>query len=171
MARRLCGRCYAQHKKRGTLGEFPPAQTGSIIKANGYRYIWAPGHPLAHADNYVGEHRLVLYDAGRLPDPAMEVHHRNHDKLDNRPENLVAMSPGAHRRDHAENDGVTNQYGHFLAVHGHTCEIDGCQRPARSRRWCVAHYTRWARHGDPLVVTKVLPATIEPYRLIPTRSG
>jgi hypothetical protein len=35
------------------------------------------------------------------------------------------------------------------------CLVDGCDGDARrsargSRGWCVAHYTRWRRHGDPL---------------------
>ncbi len=30
------------------------------------------------------------------------------------------------------------------------CSIEGCHRPARARTWCVTHYTRWARHGDPV---------------------
>lgn len=29
------------------------------------------------------------------------------------------------------------------------CKIDGCDRPASSRGWCEAHYTRWRRHGTP----------------------
>ncbi len=34
-----------------------------------------------------------------------------------------------------------------------TCVIDGCTRPiARpAKGWCEAHYTRWRRHGDPLL--------------------
>jgi len=31
-----------------------------------------------------------------------------------------------------------------------TCSIDGCDRPARARGWCKAHWQRWSRHGDPL---------------------
>lgn len=31
-----------------------------------------------------------------------------------------------------------------------TCSIDGCDKPVRARTWCLAHWTRWSRHGHPL---------------------
>lgn len=31
-----------------------------------------------------------------------------------------------------------------------SCTIPGCSRPYRQNGWCVMHYTRWRRHGDPL---------------------
>ena len=34
------------------------------------------------------------------------------------------------------------------------CVIDGCEKEQYNRQWCVTHYGRWARHGDPLVVRK-----------------
>jgi len=42
------------------------------------------------------------------------------------------------------------------------CAIDGCDRPARARGWCLAHYNRWRRKGDPLT------AGIRPYRPRPS---
>lgn len=33
-----------------------------------------------------------------------------------------------------------------------TCSIDGCGEKARARGWCMPHYRRWRRHGDPLYV-------------------
>lgn len=31
-----------------------------------------------------------------------------------------------------------------------TCSIDGCPHPHSGRGWCMAHYNRWRKHGDPL---------------------
>lgn len=32
-----------------------------------------------------------------------------------------------------------------------TCSVEGCQGTVRSRGLCQKHYTKWLRHGDPLV--------------------
>src|SRR5689334_17185985 len=36
-----------------------------------------------------------------------------------------------------------------------TCAVDGCERPVDSRGWCLMHYKRWWKHGDPAV--RLLP--------------
>lgn len=49
------------------------------------------------------EHRLVVESAiGRLLRTDEEVHHKNGDKLDNRLENLVVLSPSEHQHAHPE---------------------------------------------------------------------
>lgn len=35
-----------------------------------------------------------------------------------------------------------------------TCSMPDCAKPSRQRGWCVAHYTRWRRYGDPLAYHK-----------------
>ena len=30
------------------------------------------------------------------------------------------------------------------------CSVDGCGRQVDTRGWCLPHYERWRRHGDPL---------------------
>jgi len=31
------------------------------------------------------------------------------------------------------------------------CSIENCNKPHYARSWCQMHYTRWQRHGDPLI--------------------
>lgn len=75
---------------------------GEIITHNGYRMIRAPdGHPAADSKGYVREHRLVMEKTiGRRLSPDEVVHHINHDKLDNRPENLKVMTLAEHTSSH-----------------------------------------------------------------------
>lgn len=40
--------------------------------------------------------------------------------------------------------------GKELPMHPHpTCSIDSCDKPIHARGWCVGHWRRWRRHGDP----------------------
>lgn len=81
---------------------------------DGYVDLWDPGHPLARSDGYVAEHRAVAWEAGILTDAANEVHHKDHDRQNNDPANLVEKAGSDHARDHAEERGmVTNQHGTF----------------------------------------------------------
>lgn len=32
------------------------------------------------------------------------------------------------------------------------CTVKGCAQPSRARTWCIKHYERWRRNGDPITV-------------------
>lgn len=117
------------------------------VGENGYVYIWEPSHPLAHADGYVAEHRKVLWDLGALTDPAMHVHHVDHNKSNNDPANLEVVTQSVHTSRHAREDGVVNQYGAWR-VQDPACSVAACGRPSRAGGLCSAHYSRLTRHGD-----------------------
>lgn len=37
------------------------------------------------------------------------------------------------------------------------CKVEGCERKREAKEWCLMHYKRWKRHGDPAVARKPQP--------------
>lgn len=132
-----------------------------------YYAVRVPGHPMAASDGYAPEHRYILWELGILNESNRhcQVHHIDHDGLNNDPSNLEIVSHEEHRRRHALEDGVKNQYGHHKA-NIDECEVDGCSLDAKNIGMCSAHETRFRRYGDPLVVKRVNIHTVKPYVLI-----
>ena len=63
----------------------------------GYILAYVPKHPKAHKDGYVMLHTVIMERAiGRYLKPNEVVHHINHDRKDNRIENLLLMDKKEH---------------------------------------------------------------------------
>jgi hypothetical protein len=81
---------------------------------------------------WVTTHRRSLENAlGRELPSDVHVHHINHDKTDNRPENLVALAPDIHFRIHH-------------------VDSDACFRCGRSGHWAENCYASTKVNGEPL---------------------
>lgn len=97
----LCQKHYFRLWRNGST-ELKPKRKARyrICGLNGYMFIHVPGHPMASANGYAREHRVVVYD-DLGPDPmscelcgkevtweTVHIDHINCDKTDNRRENL-----------------------------------------------------------------------------------
>jgi len=80
---------------------------GGKTKLRGYVMVLVQNHPYIKKDGYVAEHRLVMEEKiGRYLDPKEIVHHINHIKDDNRPENLMLFKSNKdHMKNHGRNKG------------------------------------------------------------------
>lgn len=97
---------HASYREKMT-GARNPAWKGGVTyfkthgQYQGVKYVRAPdwARPMARADGYVMEHRLVMATLlGRLLTRAEVVHHRNHKPGDNRKANLELWpSNGTHK--------------------------------------------------------------------------
>ncbi|NCN28727.1 HNH endonuclease [bacterium] len=77
-----------------------PQYKGNVLRS-GYYYIKNWNHPNCGKQGYVAVHRLVMgKHIGRILKPGEVVHHKNHNTLDNRIENLeLFSSPGEHTKE------------------------------------------------------------------------
>jgi hypothetical protein len=99
--RRRCQTLGIPHAKTGpklgqNKGKNNPMWKGGQPIVKGYRWIRMPEHPNATTAGYIAEHRLVMSKLlGRPLDEGEVVHHKNRNKLDNRPENLELIGSNA----------------------------------------------------------------------------
>lgn len=67
----------------------------------GYVLVYVPKHPNAHKDGYAMLHTVIMErHIGRYLEPDEVVHHINHDRKDNRIENLQLMKAREHQSMH-----------------------------------------------------------------------
>lgn len=78
---------------------------GEIDDGTGRVLIYSPGHPHpTKSGTHVYRYRLVMEKhLGRFLSPEEIVHHKNHDKTDDRLDNLELMSQSEHARLHNQN--------------------------------------------------------------------
>ena len=81
--------------------EFNHKWKGGFKIEFGYRMKWIPPDKRRSSNAYVREHRWIMeYHLGRKLRKNEVVHHKNHDKLDNRLCNLEIMTRSSHSKYH-----------------------------------------------------------------------
>lgn len=85
----------------------PNWRGGRTVTEQGYVLLRRPGHPDADVRGYVYEHRLIAeIMLGRRLGPDEVVHHVNHDRADNRYENLRVLTRAEHAAEHRTRDDL-----------------------------------------------------------------
>jgi HNH endonuclease len=104
-------------------------RAGSQIASNGYVKVRVGrGHPLADPNGYAYEHAVVWCAAGNpRPPKGYAIHHRNHDKTDNRIENLELLRRGQHNAIHNVERGQDPNTGRFLGKKAAGRLLDGIE--------------------------------------------
>lgn len=77
-----------------------------IVSKGDYNYAIVKNHPFANKHGYVLHHRIIMENyLGRILNQDEIVHHKNHNKKDNRIENLEIMSNKEHTKHHSSLNG------------------------------------------------------------------
>lgn len=77
-----------------------------LVSKGDYVYAVVPEHPVATKHGYVLHHRIVAENfLNRLLSPNEIVHHKNHNKKDNSPDNLEVMTRREHSFHHKNGTG------------------------------------------------------------------
>ena len=115
----------------GKKGEASAAWKNGRYKTRmGYILVQCPDHPFCQKTGVVLEHRLVaekhfltnensvVVNGKRYLKPELIVHHKNHIKSDNRPENLEILSESEHQTMHSKEQHYTRDKatGRFISA-------------------------------------------------------
>lgn len=176
---RVCERCSAPFRtwasevrrgggkycSRSCYEAMQHVQVGALSpRWKGGRSLNPAGYMLEHRSNgnHIGEHRAIMERIlGRRLGTDEHVHHVNHDRADNRPENLQVMPKTEHLRLHADKRRGQRKIEGWSIKHECCIECGKTDRPHGSKGLCrrcnLRRFYR-ERHGRTSTATAPSPS-------------
>ena len=134
----LCPAHYSRNKRYGDpLKLSRSLNGGGCRRRNGNIYLYKPEHLNANKNGYVVEHIYVM----------SIILNR---KINTKNENVI----------HIDNNRSNNKIENLQLITKHKiCVIDDCDNNIHAQNFCLKHYKRFLKHGDPLKLDKREPGT------------
>lgn len=92
--------CYKTSRERVAWTD-PNSKCSQYVDGSGRMRVWVPEHPRSYSDGYLLRNIVhwEYYNGQRIPD-GYDVHHKDHDKLNDSQENLELISHADHAKLH-----------------------------------------------------------------------
>lgn len=141
-------RKISESRKKYTRENATTWKGGRRINHKGYIEVFMPEHHRARGNGYVFEHIVVAeIKVGRNINRGENVHHIDHDKQNNSPDNLEVMDASEHTKNHHTRARTGVDKSCVVCGKMYYRKLSHAKRVKCCSRQCVGKYTYILKNG------------------------